>query len=70
MYLGGNHHNHNGISIFWSHEPFLGARTTSTPNFLGSKLGSRADTMNSDNPLLYQLSYLGKRGAYSVKAAY
>ena len=22
------------------------------------------------NPLLYQLSYLGKRGAYSVKAAY
>ena len=22
------------------------------------------------NPLLYQLSYLGKKGAYSVKAAY
>ena len=43
---------------------------------LGEALGHGAQGRNRTtdtrifNPLLYQLSYLGKRGAYSVKAAY
>ena len=48
--------------------------TASDPRRLRILVGAQGRNRTTDtrifNPLLYQLSYLGKRGAYSVKAAY
>ena len=38
--------------------------------YYGAQGRNRTTDTRIFNPLLYQLSYLGKRGAYSVKAAY
>ena len=56
--------------MFFAAAAFCYRNRLDVEEYYGAQGRNRTTDTRIFNPLLYQLSYLGKRGAYSVKAAY